>query len=262
MKPIGSFSPYNKKHDTGIPINGKDEAPRSQGRSDYNRIVERMSSDVNDDGKGGFLSIAQSIGCSKSSLLYWYYKYKANGSEVFNSLERNNSYSKEFKLFLAKEYSEGRSSGVDLCAKYNLSLSTLLNWVKKYYNGIENKNYFPKGEVYTMKSRKTSFKDRLEIVNWVISNNMNYKEAASKFLTNYANVYKWTKAYLKNGKEALKDKKRGPKNKKNLDEKSLSEVEKLELKLEIEISLRKQLEFELEVLKKKDELERRSLYRK
>lgn len=61
MKPIGSFSPYNKKHDTGIPINGKDEAPRSQGRSDYNRIVERMSSDVNDDGKGGSMNQDQTM---------------------------------------------------------------------------------------------------------------------------------------------------------------------------------------------------------
>ncbi len=50
-----------------------------------------------------------------------------------------------------------------------------------------------------MKSQKTTFEERLEIVKWVIAHDMSNKEAANKFANNYANIYKWTKAYLANG---------------------------------------------------------------
>lgn len=69
-----------------------------------------------------------------------------------------------------------------------------------------------------MKSRKTTLEERLEIVEWVIMNDMNYKEAASKFSITYALVYKWTKSYLKDGIESLKYKKRGPKSISIIDE--------------------------------------------
>jgi transposase len=113
-----------------------------------------------------------------------------------------------------------------------------------------------------MKSRRTTFEERLEIVNWVIANNMNYKEAASRFQIRYALVYKWTKDYEKKGAEALRYKKRGPKAKSAVDESSLSEVERLKLALEREQALRKRAEFELEVLKKKEEFEQKSHFRK
>jgi transposase len=111
----------------------------------------------------------------------------------------------------------------------------------------EIKNSDPKGDVYTMKSRKTSFEERLEIVKWFIANDMSYKEAAN----NYANIYKWTKTYVTDGVNALKNEKRGPKHKAFVDENSLSEIDKLKLELKRERTLRKKIKFELEVLKKK-----------
>lgn len=138
----------------------------------------------------------------------------------------------------------------------------VIKWTNKYNSGIELRDYKPKGEVYTMKSRKTTFQERVEIVEWVIAHDMNYKEAASKFSINYALVYKWTKAYLKDGEEALKYKKRGPKHKSSVDEAPLTEIERLKLELEKEKALRKRKEFELEVLKKKEEFEKKNLYRK
>jgi transposase-like protein len=113
-----------------------------------------------------------------------------------------------------------------------------------------------------MKSRKTTFEERLEIVKWVIENDMSYKDAADKYSINYALVYKWTRAYIDKGSEALKYDKRGPKTKSEIDENNLTEVEKLKLELEKEIALRKRREFELEVFLKKEEFEKKLRFRK
>ena len=102
-----------------------------------------------------------------------------------------------------------------------------------------------------MKSRKTTYEERLEIVKWAISNQMKYQEAATRYGVEYALVYKWTRAYLKDGEEALKYKKRGPKPPDHSNEHNLSEVEKLRQELEREKTLRKRRELEIEILKKK-----------
>ncbi|CCQ94522.1 transposase [[Clostridium] ultunense Esp] len=98
-----------------------------------------------------------------------------------------------------------------------------------------------------MKSRKTTFEERLEIVKWVIDNNMSYKDAAKKYGITYALVYRWTRAYIDKGTEILKYQKRGPKPKSEIDESKLTEIEKLKLELERERELRKLGELELEV---------------
>lgn len=213
-------------------------------------------------GNGSFRSIAQAFGCNKERVRQWYLKYNIHGPSAFDTSSKNNTYSQEFKMSVVNLYLQGEYSLPDLAAKYNISDEMIRNWVNKYYNGIELKSYNPKGDVYTMKSRQTTFEERLEIVKWVISNDMNYKDAASKFTIKYALIYKWTKTYLKEGEEGLKYKKRGPKAKLLIDEDSLTEIEKLKLELEREKALRKRREFELEVLKKKEEFEKKNHYQK
>lgn len=213
-------------------------------------------------GKGSFRSIAKSLGCNNETFRRWYLTYLNHGPSAFDTSNRNRSYSKAFKLSVVTSYLSGDYSIAELSAKHNISSKVVIGWINKYNNGMELKNYDPKGDVYTMKSRKTTFEERLEIVEWVIDNDMNYKSAASKFAITYALVYKWTKAYLKDGAEGLKYKKRGPKSKDTVDESSLSEVERLKLELEYERTLRKRREFELEVLKKKEEFEMKNRYQK
>ena len=82
-----------------------------------------------------------------------------------------------------------------------------------------------------MKPRKTTFEERLEIVKWVIENNMSHKDAADKYSITYALVYKWTRAYIDKGPEALQYQKCGPNKKSEIDESNLTEVEKLTLEL-------------------------------
>lgn len=213
-------------------------------------------------GNGSYQSIAEDIGVALQSVRQWYLYYERHGESAFEMAETNKSYSREFKQMVIDEYLSGKHVFDVLSAKYLISTNVLRSWVKKSYNGIELKDYDPKGEVYTMKSRKTTFEERLEIVKWVIANDMNYKEAANKFANNYANIYKWTKTYMTDGVDALKDRKRGPKNKNYITEDSLSEIDKLKMELERERTLRKRREFELEVLKKKEEFENQSRYRK
>ncbi|MDR7871710.1 MAG: transposase [Tissierellaceae bacterium] len=213
-------------------------------------------------GNGSFSDIAEVIGTSKSLVHRWYLRYKEHGSSAFATSINNHTYSKEFKLSIIEEYSLGKYSITYLAAKYNISESAVSNWINKWYNGIEIEDYVPKGVVYTMKSRKTTFEERLEIVQWVIANNMSYKDAVDKYSITYALVYKWTRAYIDKGPDALKYQKRGPKPKTEIDESNLTEVEKLKLELEKEKALRKRREFELEVLKKKEEFEKKLRSRK
>jgi len=206
--------------------------------------------------------IADEIGTTKEGVRRWYLKYKEHGPSAFETSNYNRSYSKEFKLNVIEEYTSGTHSQPDLAAKYNISDEVIRSWINKWYNGIEIKDYDPKGDVYTMKSRKTTFEERLEIVKWVIENDMSYKNAADKYSITYALVYKWTRAYIDKGAEALEYRKRGPRTKSEIDVSNLTEIERLKLELEKEVALRKKREFELEVLKKKEEFERNLRYRK
>ena len=124
-------------------------------------------------------------------------------------------------------------------------------WVSLYNNGIEIKDYDPKGDIYTMKSRKTTYEERLEITKWVLAHDMNYKEASNRYAIKYALIYQWIQKYLAGGNEALQHKKRGHKPKQEIDESSLDEVERLKLELGREKALRKRVEFKLKLLKKK-----------
>ena len=202
-------------------------------------------------GQGSYKSLAKSIGAAYITVKKWCSLYRYHGASAFEYSNSNASYTKEFKLEIIEAFISGTHSRLELSGKYNVSLSVVERWIKMYNEGIEIKDYDPKGAIYTMDSRKTTFKERLEIVEWVIDNDMDYKKAAKQNGIKYALVYKWVQKYLKDGAQALRYKKRGPKSKNTVDENNLSDVEKLKLEFEREKALRKHAEFKLEVLKKK-----------
>ncbi|WP_162265495.1 helix-turn-helix domain-containing protein, partial [Abyssisolibacter fermentans] len=86
--------------------------------------------------------------------------------------------------------------------------------------------------------------------------------AADKYQIKYALVYQWVQKYKKDSVKGLEHKKRGPKTKSIVDENSLSEIEKLKLELEKERKLREHAELTVEILKKKEELEKKLRSRK
>lgn len=187
-------------------------------------------------------------------IIKWAHRYEELGESVFNESITNKSYSKEFKLQVVQDYINGAGSYECLTNKYNIPSSTIVkDWVRKYNEGIEIKDYNPKGDVYTMKSRKTTFEERLEIVNYALANSV--KEAADKYTVPYANVYQWVSKYNERGENGLTDS-RGrpssnmPKKELTLEEKQAMEIEKLKNEL-------KRKDMVIEVLKKNIEIQER-----
>ena len=149
----------------------------------------------------------------------------------------------------------------DIQLKYKiLSPETLRKWILKYNNDIILTDYKPMSEVYTMKSRKVSYEERIEIVNYCIANNYDYKGTADKYNVPYYQVYTWVKKVKENGHESLKLQKKGPKSKYLVEPQTNEEL----LQLEIERLRREKerLELEVEVLKKKHRLQKRADIRK
>lgn len=172
-----------------------------------------------------------------SPVLNWVNKYKVLGESAFDESTTNKSYSSELKEKVIKEYLEGRASFEGLTNKYNITSITIVRrWVMQYNNGKEIKDYNPKSEVYTMKARKTTFEERLEIVNYVLANDNDYKGAADIYSVPYASIYQWVSKYNKCGEAGLSDRRGRPSTEpvKELttEEKQALEIEKLKRELE------------------------------
>ena len=189
------------------------------------------------------------------TIISWANKYVALGESAFDESHINKSYSKELKERVIKEYLDGKDSLEGIANRYNISsVSIVINWVKKYNEGIEIKDYNPKGDVYTMKSRKTAFEERIEIVRYVLTNNLDYKGAADKYTVPYASIYQWVKKYNELGEDGLKDGRGRPSSNVNkelsIEEKQAIEIERLKKELERQKMIN-------EVLKKNVEIRKR-----
>ena len=193
-----------------------------------------------------------------TQIIRWRNQYESTGETAFDTSEQNKEYSKEVKLAAINDYLNAIGSLETIANKYGISSkSVLINWVNKYNSHIETKDYNPKPEVYMARSRKTTHEERIEIVNYCLEHELNYKETAVKYGVNYAQVYTWVKKYKANGEEGLTDK-RG---RKKLDS-EMTEEEKLRHQLKKEQARNKYLEMENEALKKLEEIERREIVEK
>ena len=186
----------------------------------------------------------------------WAHKYEALGESAFDNLSTNKSYSKDLKEMVIKEYLSGGTSTIDLANKYNISTAEIVRqWIIKYNNGIEIKDYDPKSEVYTMKARKTTFEERLEIVHYVLDNNNDYKGAADKYSVPYASVYQWVSKYNERGEDGLSDRRGRPTSSEPVKELTTEEKQAIEIeKLKRELERSKMV---IEVLKKNIEIQQR-----
>ena len=187
--------------------------------------------------------------------------YQHSGEDAFTDSIKTRKYSNELKETIVREYLSGACSAKILGSRHDIDGATIINWVQKYYHGKEQTPKDQKGDCVAMKTKKTTFEERMKIVLWVIDNDMNSKEASKKYNISYTTIRNWVSKYQNEGAEGLVHKPRGRKTT-TVDEGSLSEIEKLKLELERERELRKKREFEIEVLKKKEEFEMKNRYRK
>ena len=145
------------------------------------------------------------------------------------------------------DYLAGRGSQDDICKKYGIrSKAKLQIWIKKYNGYEELKSSGTGGNAIMTKGRKTTFEERVEIVQYCIAHDRNYAKTAEQYQVSYQQVRSYT------GVEALRDN-RGKR--KSPDE--MNELEKLRAEVKILKAEKERAEMETSFLKKLDEIERR-----
>ena len=102
------------------------------------------------------------------------------------------------------------------------------------------------------KGRKTSFDERVEIVQYCIANDHNYAETAARYGVSYQQARSYTIKYEAGGVGALRDR-RG----RSKPSEEMSELERLRAENRILRAEKERAEMEASFLKKLDEIERR-----
>ena len=102
------------------------------------------------------------------------------------------------------------------------------------------------------KSSKVNKEERIEIVQYCLDHDMDYKTTAKLFETTYANVFNWVKKYKERGEDGLDDRRGRHKTDEEVDEVTLLKRQLKQKEHELEMA-----QLELRLLKKLDEIERR-----
>ena len=202
--------------------------------------------------KESVYSVASKIGVHPSSIDTWVRNYKSIGTEAFFRKGWTKRSSAEKKAAV-EDYLAGKGSLRDVCAKYKITDTyQLRTWIKQY-NGHEIlKDSGTGGSPIMTKGRKTTFEERVEIVQYCIKYNHNYAETAEKFSVSYQQARNYTIKYEKNGVDGLQDRRGKRKSTEEMDE-----LEKLRAEVKILRAEKKRAEMEISFLKKLEEIERR-----
>lgn len=203
------------------------------------------------DGSGSSYDLATKYGIHAKTIRRWAVRYREQGIMTFYN-HGNKSYSSDFKTMCVELYITGQMSMDDIVAKFDISNWSVLNsWIKRYNANRELKDYDPKREVYMADARrKTSIKERIEIVEYCLKHNRDYKGTAGSYHVSYSQVYSWVKKYDVNGKEGLVDKRGHHKADEEVDELEQLRRENLRLKRQLE-----EKDMVVELLKKVKEFE-------
>lgn len=206
-------------------------------------------------GGTSYVKLGRKYKVNESSIRKWVDNYHAFGDGVFEMNCSNLNYSAEFKKKVVRAYLKGDGSYKEIAIRFQIhAASTVLQWVKQYNNHMEITDSRPKGvvDMVNKKGRKTTYDERIAIIEYCIKHQNNYTETALKYEVSYQQVYSWIKKYKENGIESLQDH-RG----KAKLEKDMSDLEKLQLENRMLRAEKRRIELENELLKKLDAIERR-----
>ena len=204
------------------------------------------------DGKISQRTIADQLGVSLASVQQWISNYKSLGADAFLR-KGNKSYSADLKLSAVQDYLFGVGSQQAICEKYGIrSKSKLQKWIKKYNGHEELKASGTGGHPIVTKGQKTTFDDRVEIVQYCIAHEHNYAETAEKYQISYQQARNYTMKYEAGGVEVLMDN-RGRRKSEN----QMTELERLRAENKILRAEKERAEMEASFLKKLEEIERR-----
>lgn len=197
-------------------------------------------------------SIANQFQVSKASVQQWIFNYQSMGEEIFFQRSQKH-YSKELKESAVLDYLAGKGSQQEICRRYGIrSRGKLQKWILRYNDHEELKSSGTGGNTIMTKGRKTTFDERIEIVQYSISHEHNYSETAEKYQVSYQQARNYTIKYESGGVEALRDN-RGKR--KSPDD--MSELERLRAEVKILKAEKERAQMEASFLKKIGEIERR-----
>ena len=205
------------------------------------------------DGTYGFREVCRRYNINQGSLKDWTRLYETFGWIGLKTGSKTNHYSREIKEAAVRAYLSHALTVPEILKKYQIRSGTQLKrWIKKYNSHEELKSSGTGGNTIMTKGRKTTFEERVEIVQYCIVHEHNYAETAEQYQVSYQQARSYTVKYESGGIEALKDN-RGKR--KNPDE--MSELEKLRAEVKILRAEKERAEMEASFLKKLDEIERR-----
>ena len=204
------------------------------------------------EGKESLRHAAVRLGISLSSIQQWISIYKSEGEGAF-LVTVNKRYSKELKEQAVLDYLCGQGSQQEICQRYGIrARSKLQKWIKQYNSHEELKASGTGGIFIMTKGRKTTFDDRVEIVQYCIGHDRNYAETATKFGVSYQQARSYIVKYEAGGVNALQDRRGRQK-----PVEKMTELEKLRAENKILRAEKERAEMEASFLKKLDKIERR-----
>jgi transposase-like protein len=199
--------------------------------------------------------LGQKYGVDAKCVRSWCRLYKQFGDDYLTNNHSNVNFTAEFKQQVVISYLEGGKTYQSVATAYGiLSPTTVRQWVMMYNNHEELTNSRPEGlfDMVKNNTRKTTFDERIKIVEYCVRSNNNYALTAKEFNVSYGQVYSWVRKYNADGADGLLDR-RG----KQKSEESLSEQERLQIEIRILRAENKNQQMEIDFLKKLEEIERR-----
>jgi len=181
----------------------------------------------------GAKSFGKANGLAEMTVLRWIEQYKRLGVNGLKRPKHAQTYSATLKHQAVIAYILGQWPATKVLKHFNIrSISQLEDWVRQY-NGNKQLTDTPSARRVPEMARKTTYEERVEIVEYALAHHRNYKATAEKFDVTYQQIYLWVKKVDANGFPALVDR-RG--RTKSTDE--MTELEKANLRI-------RQLEAEL-----------------
>ena len=204
-------------------------------------------------GVHSFRGLCRIYGMAQQALKDWIRLYETFGIEGLRTGSTTTHYDEQTKEAAVQDYLVYKLPIKEILKKYQIRSGTQLRrWVMKYNGHEKLKASGTGGTVIMTKGRKTTFDERVEIVQYCIAHDHNYAETASKYNVSYQQARNYTIKYESGGVEALRDR-RGRVKPMN----ELSELEKLRAENKILRAEKGRAEMEVSFLKKLDEIERR-----